>query len=140
MMKAYWKDRLEEAQKVLTEKSAKDMEEGLATLYRKAIKDTKKDIELLYLQILENPDRGMIDYYRYERFYLLANNLNERLQRLGQKEDKILEQHLYQLYEKAQKAVGKHAPIPFATVSEERAKMVVKEIWCIDNKSYSERI
>ena len=82
---------------MLFDKTLLDTEKELKKKYKQALEDTLADIKDLWDKLQKESADGVIrpnDLYRYNRYFQVKNNLNERLKRLGLSEDKIYKRKL----------------------------------------------
>ena len=82
----YWEKRLQEQADILFNKSALDIDKELAFKYRQALNETLDDITDLWDKLQKEQADGQVrpnDLYRYNRYFVIKNNINDRLKRLG---------------------------------------------------------
>lgn len=135
----YWGSRARDA---LYNKQLGIAERQLAKEYQRSANKTKKDLEILYAEIIDATTDGSLlvsDLYKYNKYYDLLNNLNQELNRLGIKEQKIYEDNLIHMYKENCKLIGKEIAFN-PRVSNDRVKTAINNIWCPDGKAWSDRI
>lgn len=157
-MSNYWEDRWERQKKFLLGKTINQTENHLATLYKKAMKDTENQLKSLLYEIdFESGDR-IIDIYKYNRYWEVRNDVNERLRQLGQEESKQLSKDFLDMYVKVQEYFNIHPKVMARTqrglvkemtmrpmdlkspIVGENAMKVVSSVWCKDGKNWSDRV
>ena len=88
----YWEKRLQEQADILFNKSALDIDKELAIKYRQALNETLDDISDLWDKLQKEQADGQVrpnDLYRYNRYFVIKNNINDRLKRLGLAEQSV---------------------------------------------------
>ena len=72
----------------------------------------------------------MNDLYKYNRYFELMNNLNQRLVKLGGSEIKIMDERLVSTFENVQEIITKTLPaaISFSSVSPGTVEQVIKKV------------
>ena len=86
---------------MLFDKTLLDTEKELKKKYKQALEDTLADIKDLWDKLQKESADGVIrpnDLYRYNRYFQVKNNLNDRLKRLGLSEDKIYRRKFMNTY------------------------------------------
>lgn len=127
----YWQNRLDEIENLSDAETIKAIEKLYKNLYLK----TERDLLTLISEFRED---AWIDYYRYDRYYTLLNNLDKNIQELGLKEIKILDDTLPKFYNKVLETLPQRSNYSITTI--EDAKVAAKEIWCVDGRNYSDRV
>lgn len=132
-MSNYWSARFEEQHKILFDLTYEETMSVLEKYYIKALEDTRTDAIKLYSYLLEHSTDGTLianDLYRYDRYYELSNKLNERLIGLGNKEIKVFNKELLEMYDKVQKELSQFAGEAFrlSVVDPSRAEEVINSI------------
>lgn len=152
---SYWRDRQFSQRKILLDKTIEETNSHLATIYKSSIREVENDMRSLYLDMLVQSEDGKVkinDLYRYNRYWELRNDLNSKLQSLGEKEIKMLDVALTKQYYKVQEYFNKNpkflaktergltkvvSSIPVdinSPIVNEKAKAVVNSVWCADGK------
>lgn len=85
------------------------------------------------------------DLYRTNRYWTLLDELNKRLNKLGEEQLIITEQSLIDTYRLAQETIEKIVPkelvrTSFLVPNAMRAEDVVRQCWVLDGKEFSDRI
>lgn len=99
------------------------------------------------------------DLYRYNRYWELRNDLNKKLVVLGQKEIRLMDKDLINMYMRVQDYFNKNPkflaktqdgkvvkminanPVDMKSpLVSEKAQAVVDSVWCADGKYWSERV
>lgn len=145
MANNYWANRLDETTLKMMDVGTSEIENELIRLYLLAADNTIKDMELLYSKLVEERADGKIrpnDFYRYDRYYNMLNNLNNELTKLGSKEVRLLYDKLEWMYQVVEDKITEISPhfISASQVGNGRMEEVVKSIWCADGKHFSDRV
>lgn len=157
----YWQDRQFSQRKILLDKTIEETQDKLATIYKSSMKDIEKDMRSLYLELQQQSADGKVkinDLYRYNRYWELRNDVNQKLKSLGEKEIKLMDKQLLNQYMKVQEYFNKNPKFMAKTergvtkvvsavpvdlnspVVSENAEAVVNSVWCADGKYWSERV
>lgn len=160
-MSSYWRERQFSQRKLLLDKSIEETKNYLTTVYKSSIREVENDMRELYLDLLVESEDGKVkinDLYRYNRYWELRNDLNSKLQSLGEKEIKILDKALINQYYSVQEYFNKNPkflartekgmikmvnamPVDLKSpIVSEKAQAVANSVWCADGKYWSERV
>ena len=156
---SYWRDRVFNQQKILLDKSIDEVNLHLATVYKSSMKDVEKDMKALLFDLQKEDGVKINDLYRYNRYWELRNDINHKLVALGQKEIRLLDKELINMYMKVQDYFNKNPKFLAKTengkvvkmvnavpvdmnnpIVSEHAQAVVDSLWCADGKYWSERV
>lgn len=143
--KGYWAERIIKQQDVLYRKGVNAQNRQLARYYKVALEDTKKDIGNLYDKLVKESIDGNIkvnDLYRYNRYFEVVNNLNKKLNVLGQKEIQIDNLNFKDMYKQTCKIVGNNIDkfVYDSFTTDREAKQVLESLWVADGKHWSDRV
>ena len=150
----YWERRIQQQTDLLFDKTLLDTEKELKKKYKQALEDTLADIKDLWAKLQKESADGVIkpnDLYRYNRYFQVKNNLNERLKRLGLSEDKIYRRKFMNTYFDTQDMLSEYVAYltkqpqmkstnSFTMEQQNAAEKVLESIWCSDGKHWSDRI
>lgn len=150
----YWERRIQQQTDLLFDKTLLDTEKELKKEYKQALEDTLADIKDLWDKLQKESADGVIrpnDLYRYNRYFQVKNNLNERLKRLGLSEDKIYRRKFMNTYFDTQDMLSEYVAYltkqpqmkstnSFTMEQQNAAEKVLESIWCSDGKHWSDRI
>lgn len=150
----YWERRIQQQTDLLFDKTLLDTEKELKKKYKQALEDTLADIKDLWDKLQKESADGVIrpnDLYRYNRYFQVKNNLNERLKRLGLSEDKIYRRKFMNTYFDTQDMLSEYVAYltkkpqmkstnSFTMEQQNAAEKVLESIWCSDGKHWSDRI
>ena len=149
----YWEKRLQEQADILFNKSALDIDKELAFKYRQALNETLDDITDLWDKLQKEQADGQVrpnDLYRYNRYFVIKNNINDRLKRLGLAEQSVYRRKFMNMYYDMQEIVGNYLALltkkpemknPVFTMEQKKAaEKVLESVWCADGKHWSNRI
>lgn len=157
---SYWKDRVLKQEEILLDKSIDETEGHLIRLYQQSMRDTERDIKSLFVDLeseMMNGNLKINDLYRYNRYWEIRNQINQRLTELGHKQINAMAPDLENMYFKVQDYFNKNPKMYARTgkmvkpidlgymdlsnpVVSERANTVVNSVWCADGKYWSDRI
>lgn len=85
----YWRRRMLDAQKQVTDKGIDALNKQLRQYYKKVMQRTIDDFEAIYDKVLANAEEGKqitpADLYNLDKYYKIQAQLRDRLQQLGDK-------------------------------------------------------
>ena len=144
----YWERRIQQQTDLLFDKTLLDTEKELKKKYKQALEDTLADIKDLWDKLQKESADGVIkpnDLYRYNRYFQVKNNLNERLKRLGLSEDKIYRRKFMNTYFDTQDMLSEYVAYltkqpQMKSTNSFTMEKVLESIWCSDGKHWSDRI
>lgn len=112
----------------------------LAKEYKRIYKNIKIDILSLYNFLQSNSQHVLVsDLYKFNRYYDLLNNINEKLTQLGNAEERIIEKTLRDEYIRNSKTLNKELMFS-VQLDDDAVKTAIESIWCPDGKHWSQRI
>ena len=138
----YWLKRETRQKELLYDKTLLEYQQELSKQYVYSMEQVKKDIVALYDEIVASSYDGTLlasDLYKYNRYFSLVKSLNKQLKALGQKEIKITDKKLLDMYQKTSVAVGQSLGFS-GEFNQKQAKEVINAVWCADGKNWSTRI
>lgn len=138
----YWLKRETRQKELLYDKTLLEYQQELSKQYLYSMEQVKKDIVALYDEIIASSYDGTLlasDLYKYNRYFSLVKSLNKQLKALGQKEIKITDKKLLDMYQKTSVAVGQSLGFS-GEFNQKQAKEVINAVWCADGKNWSTRI
>ena len=145
----YWVDRVQKQTDLLFNKTAKEIDAELIKKYNQAYKDTVAEMTELWDKLMKDAVDGKIkpnDLYRYNRYYQIQSNLNQRLLGLGADDNRVLSQALVDLYKETSNSLQtalKDIGVVSPTMTMEQDSVVenvVKSIWTADGQHWSDRV
>lgn len=144
MSNKYWAERVAKAQTALTEKNIKQIEKQMAKYYKKSMDKVINDFENVYNKVLaQAADGGQVSpalLYRLDSYWQMQGQLRRELESLGAKQlatmSKIFEINFFEVYY----SLEIEGAAAFSTISKENARQLINSIWCVDGKSYSQRV
>ena len=153
-MADYWKNRLFEAQKKWTDKDIDVINKMLRHYYKIARENIVEDFEAVYDKVLAQAEEGKpitpADLYKLDKYYKMQAQLQDTLQKLGDRTCEVLAKKFGQEYkhiyselaiDKEGKAIkASTSDKKFSTIDEQGAKHIASQVWAADGKSWSERV
>ena len=130
----YWKRRDLIERVRLFDLTEQDIQRILGSAYRKVYKDVKARLADLINSLPPNATADML--YREDKLYKLLNELQAKIDHLGQLEKSHMEKTFTNYYiQNAQQDATFTLPI-----DNERVFRAVNDVWCGDGKNFSDRI
>lgn len=143
----YWALRALTSQNKLTSKSVKEVEKQLIKYYGTSMKKIIGQFEKTYNKLILNIEEGKTptpaDLYKLDKYWQLQGQLQQELQKLGDKQisalGKVFREEFVEIYE-AIKIGNVEESIAFSKIDLATAEQMINHIWCADGKSWSQRI
>lgn len=145
MSSDYWKERQALTQERLTSKSIKETEKQLEKYYSSSMSKILGQFEQVYNKVFSNISEGKevtpADLYKLDKYWQLQGQLKVELERLGNKQAKLLSKAFEAQYIDIYNAIALKDDLgAFSQMAVETAKQMINTIWCADGKSWSDRI
>ena len=146
---SYWLKRIQEQEQKALSRTEKETAEELARIYRQTLVQVRNDILKVYSKVEADKEAGrellINDFYRNNRYWELFETINKRLAALGQKQIKITEPKLLDLYKETHSIIGDEIPDDkvnpqFLYAPAVDAKQALFQSWCLDGKKFSDRV
>ena len=125
----------------LYDSTLQDTERQLLPEYQRVYRETSTKLKGIYWEIQEaKADDTLLasDLYRYDKYYKVVNELQEKIYALGGYEKGVLEDELIALYHENSRILGAEFGIP--PLSDAKAVQAMNTIWCQDGMLWSDRI
>ena len=143
-MADYWKDRETAARHALMNKSQKEIDKKLKQYYTKLSKQLIKDYEALYDQVLLKQANGEqvspATLYSLDKFWELQAQTKKLLNKFGAYQQSLLSKVFQVFYQKSYNSINIKGLEAFNTLDEAAVQQVINQVWCSDDKNWSNRI
>lgn len=143
-MNEYWNRRVIKSQEEITNRSIEQVEKQLRKYYSKTMKTVIRDFEDTYnaylVKIGNGEEPAPANLYNLSRYWELQTQLQDELQKLGDKESVLLSKAFMTQYQDVYENIALPSGATYATLDKELAKQMINSIWCADAKSWSSRI
>ena len=153
-MADYWRNRLLETQRKWTDKDIDIINKIINSYYRTAMINIVKEFEAVYDKVLAQAEEGKqitpADLYKLDKYYQMQAQLQDTLQKLGDRTCSLLAKKFGQEYKhiyselgvdtEGKKIKASKSDKAFATIDAQGAKHIANQIWAADGKSWSERV
>lgn len=140
----YWIDRNRRAQDKLTRKSIADTEEQLREYYSRSMNKVIEQFEATYNKILATVAEGgqptPADLYKLDSYWQMQGQLQQELQRLGDRQAALLGKQFTQQFLSVYEAIAIPGETAFNQIDTKVARQMINQIWCADGKTWSQRI
>lgn len=140
----YWIDRNRRAQDKLTRKSIADTEEQLREYYSRSMNKVIEQFEATYNKILATVAEGRqptpADLYKLDSYWQMQGQLQQELQRLGDRQAVLLGKQFTQQFLSVYEAIAIPGQSAFTQIDTQIAQQMINQIWCADGKTWSQRI
>ena len=143
MSNTYWQDREAQVQEKITERSIKETEKLIAKSYKNSADKIIKEFEATYDKLLATIESGKdatpADLYKLDKYWQMLGSINQELNNLGEKQEKILSKQFYKEFAEIYEAISFKSIKAFSTISEEDMIKAINSIWCADGKTWKHR-
>lgn len=140
----YWAIRSNKAQAAVTAKGIKATEEQLIKYYGATQKKLIGQFEQIYNKVLSSIEEGKTptpaDLYKLDSYWKMQGQLKEELTKLGDKQAALFSKQFVEQYQNIYDTLALPSGGSYSTISTEAAEQMIKQVWCADGKSWSERI
>lgn len=141
---AYWKDRHQEAQRILLTKSQKEIDRKLKKYYINLSKQLISDYEALYDKVLLKQANGEqispATLYQLDKYWELQAQTRKLLNKFGAYQQSLLSKVFQVFYQKSYNSIAIEGLDTFRTLDEGAVRQVLEQIWTADGKSWSQRV
>ena len=142
--KKYWATRSSKVQTKVTEMGIKATEEQLKKYYQGSMQRVIGQFEKTYNKVLSSIEEGKTptpaDLYKLDTYWKMQGQLKEELTKLGDKQAALLSKRFTEQYQNIYNSLAIPTSGAYSTISTESALQMINQIWCIDGKSWSERV
>lgn len=142
--KEWWNKRQLNAQDNLTGQSEKAIRKQLTKYYDKAAKNLVGQFKLIYLKVMSDNKEGYnptpADLYKLDSYWNLQAQIKEELQKLGDKQTTLYLERFTQLFKGVYESLPFSDGGNFSTLDKHIAEQMIKQIWCADGKTWSDRV
>lgn len=140
----YWAKRLGNSQLKLQDKTIKEINRQFQRLYGRAAKKVIAEFENTYNRLLATIEEGKeptpADLYKLDKYWQMQAELQRELQKLGDKEIKILskvfETHFFEVYQN----IAIPGATAFTTIDKAAVQQLINSVWVADGKMWSQRV
>lgn len=143
-MADYWGERLARSQARLTKKSITATEKQLAKYYNNVQKRVIADFEATYDKILKAQTDGRLptpaDLYKLDKYWQMQAQVRAELNRLGDKQLSLFSKSFIKQYNDIYNSIAIPSKSAYSTISQEGVTQMIRQIWCADGKSWSDRV
>lgn len=140
----YWAERVAKSQAKLTNKNRRQVEKQLKKYYLDAMEKAISDFEDTYNQYLSAIEAGRepspATLYRLDKYWQGQAQLKSILQKLGNRQAKALSEAFELQFFDIYYSIAIPGSDAFNTIDNESVQQLLSQIWCADNKSWSQRI
>lgn len=143
-MSKYWEDRLSKAQAIKYDKNRKEIDKMIRKYYQSLSKQVIADFESVYDKLVAGLQEGRqpspADLYKLPKYWEMQSQLDKRLTKLGRKQIATLTKQFRTQFYDTYKIIKLDGLKAFNTIDDAAVMQMINQIWCSDNKSWSERV
>lgn len=143
-MSNYWAKRLERAQTAISNVTEQEIDEQLKRYYKDAMNNVISEFEATYDKLLATIEKGQeptpADLYKLDRYWQMQSNLNQEMQRLGDKEIALMSEKFEEQWQDVYNTFAIKSDSAFSTISTANAKQMINTSWLPDGKNFSQRV
>ena len=141
----YWQDRIIKSQNAISNKNTKEIDAQMKKYYKSAMKKTIADFESTYDKLLatikkEGREPTPADLYKLDKYWKMQSQLKKELEKLGDKEVKLLSGRFEKHYKEIYKSMALPSGEFFGSIDNELVREMINQVWVADGKSWSSRI
>lgn len=140
----YWADRNRIAQNNVANKSIKATERQLKKYYKTTLKKTIADFEATYDKLLATMEAGReptpADLYKLDKYWQMQGQLQAELQKMGDKSLELFTKRFTDTYKGVYESLSLPSEQGFSTIDTSLAEQMIKDVWCADGESWSEKL
>jgi SPP1 gp7 family putative phage head morphogenesis protein len=140
---SYWAERAQKAQDKLTNTNVKKTEEQLKRYYQRTMKSCLDGFEQTYTHLLSSIEDGReptpADLYKLDRYWKLQGQLRHELNLLGERTYTLMSRNFERNFFDVYFSFALPSKEPYSTISTDAAKQMIRQIWCADGKTWSDR-
>lgn len=140
----YWAERVAKSQARLTNKNRRQVEKQLKKYYLDAMEKAISDFEDTYNQYLSAIEAGRepspATLYKLDKYWQGQAQLKRNLQKLGNRQAKALSEAFELQFFDIYYSIAIPGADAFNTIDNQSVQQLLSQIWCADNKSWSQRI
>ena len=149
MENTYWAERMASAQNRLTDKNRRDIDKQIRKYYQSISKQIIADYEATLDKLLadlaktvtgERTSLTPADLYKLDKYWEMQKQVQDNLTRLGNKQIATLTKSFKTEYWDSYRYFSLDGVKAFSTIDDNAVEQVIKQIWCADGKSWSQRI
>lgn len=140
----YWQERNLKAQETLTNKNIKEIEKQLGKYYAQTAHTLRGQFLITYQSLLASKEAGMqytpADLYKLDKYWELQTLIQQELRELGDKETALFIKQFKKQFRGIYNSFTFGEDNHFTALNEETINQMIKQIWCADGKSWSDRV
>ena len=149
MENTYWAERMAAAQNRLTDRNRREIDKQIRKYYQSISKQIIADYEATLDKLLadlaktvtgERTSLTPADLYKLDRYWEMQKQVQSKLTRLGNKQIATLTKSFKTEYWDSYRYFSLDGVKAFSTIDDNAVEQVIKQIWCADGKSWSQRI
>lgn len=144
MANNYWASRMAKAQDILFRKHRKQIDVQMRKYYQSISNQVIEDFEATYNKLLNTMAEGKeptpADLYKLDKYWQLQKQAEQHLTRLGKNQIRTLTKSFRNEFWDVYNALEIKGSPMFHTIDDEGVEILLRQIWCNDGKSWSQRI
>lgn len=144
MANNYWANRMENANNVLTERHRKLIDKQMRKYYQSISAQVIAEFEDTYNKLLATMEAGKAptpaDLYKLDKYWQTTKQAEKQLTKLGRKQISLLTKNFRTQFYDAYNYFKMDSTPMFNTIDKGAVEQLLQQIWCVDGKSWSQRI
>lgn len=140
----YWQKRALSTQDKIASKSEKQIQAQLRKYYKKVSKSSVSRFMLVYNKIQNSKEAGLqptpADLYKLDEYWKIQAEMTQLLRDLGDKEVKLYGNSFSAVFKNVYESIALKDDTNFNYIDMAQAEQMIKQIWCADGKSWSDRV
>ena len=142
--RVYWRNRMIDQQKRITNKSIAEIEKQIAKYYANCSKRVMRDFEATFDKLIATVGAGKeatpADLYKLQKYWEMQGQLKIELQKLGDKSINLLQKRFVAQFQNVYNSLNLPITTAFTTIDDAAAMHIVNAVWCADGLNWSQRI
>lgn len=140
----YWNERIAQMQERIRNKRESEINKQINKYYKQAMDKVIQDFEDTYNAIEQKKEEGkevaIANLYKLDRYWRLQGQLKNELEKLGNKQAKLLSRDFEILFFEIYNSLDVVSDVEFTRINREGALQLINAIWCADGKDFKQHI
>ena len=140
----YWEERILDTQERLLKKTVADTEKQIKKYYIETLSNTRGRFLNTYNKVLTTIAKGKelspADLYKLDTYWRMSAEVRNELTILGEKQIAVMNKQFMKAFEDVYYNLAIKGDTNFNKIDTQTVQQMINYIWCVDNKSWSQRV